>query len=214
MRKRAVRMDTPTPMKYFIFIIIFLLADTIDRFCSVVNTFFASFPLRRKKSTFGPMEKVFVLNGPNLNLLGTREPEIYGSATLADILRTLRRYARRRGVRVRSRQSNHEGRLIDTIQRLKARGFSGLIINPGALTHYSYALRDAIKASGVRSVEVHLSDIEKREEFRRVSVIRDVCAAQIKGLGPEGYLRALDALIEGWAAAGGPGGRGPEVPGT
>ena len=142
------------------------------------------------------MRKVFVLNGPNLNMLGTREPEIYGNATLPGILRMLRRYALGRGVRVKSRQSNHEGRLIDIVQRLKARGFSGLIVNPGALTHYSYALRDAIKASGLRTVEVHLSDIEKREEFRRVSVTRDVCVAQIKGLGPEGYLRALDVLIE------------------
>jgi 3-dehydroquinate dehydratase-2 len=142
------------------------------------------------------MRKVFVLNGPNLNMLGAREPEIYGNATLPGILRMLRRYARGRGVRVKSRQSNHEGRLIDIVQRLKARGFSGLIVNPGALTHYSYALRDAIKASGLRAVEVHLSDIEKREEFRRVSVTREVCVAQIKGLGPEGYLRALDVLIE------------------
>ena len=142
------------------------------------------------------MRKVFVLNGPNLNMLGTREPEIYGNTTLTGILRSLRRYARSKGVRVKSRQSNHEGRLIDIVQKLKARGFSGLIVNPGALTHYSYALRDAIKASGLRTVEVHLSDIEKREDFRRISVTREVCVAQIKGLGPEGYLRALDVLIE------------------
>jgi 3-dehydroquinate dehydratase-2 len=148
------------------------------------------------------MKKIFVLNGPNLNTLGSREPDVYGRATLPEILRALRRYARSRGVRVRCRQSNHEGSLIDLIQRLKARGFSGLIVNPGALTHYSYALRDAIKASGVDAVEVHLTDIEKREEFRRVSVTRDVCVAQIKGLGPEGYLRALDTLVGGRAAAG------------
>ena len=147
-------------------------------------------------STFGVMKKVFVLNGPNLNMLGTREPEIYGNATLPEILGMLRRYARSRGVRVKSRQSNHEGRLIDIIQGLKKRRFKGLIVNPGALTHYSYALRDAIKASGVRTVEVHLSDIARREEFRRVSVTREVCVAQIKGLGPDGYLRALDALME------------------
>jgi 3-dehydroquinate dehydratase-2 len=156
-------------------------------------------------STFGVMKKVFVLNGPNLNTLGAREPEIYGNATLSGVLGKLRRYARGRGVRVKSRQSNHEGRLIDIIQGLKARGFSGLIVNPGALTHYSYALRDAIKASGVRTVEVHLSDIDKREEFRRISVTRDVCVAQIKGLGPDGYLRALDVLIgEQPEARGGP----------
>jgi 3-dehydroquinate dehydratase-2 len=141
------------------------------------------------------MKKVFVLNGPNLNMLGTREPEVYGNTTLSGVIGMLRRYARSRGVKVRSRQSNHEGKLIDVVQRLKTRGFSGLIVNPGALTHYSYALRDAIKASGVRTVEVHLSDIERREEFRRISVTREVCVAQIKGLGPEGYLRALDVLI-------------------
>jgi 3-dehydroquinate dehydratase-2 len=156
-------------------------------------------------STFGVMKKVFVLNGPNLNMLGTREPEIYGNTTLSGVLGTLRRYARSRGVRVKSRQSNHEGRLIDIIQGLNARGFSGLIVNPGALTHYSYALRDAIKASGVRTVEVHLSDIERREDFRRISVTKDVCVAQIKGLGPDGYLRALDVLIEEQpGACGGP----------
>ena len=153
------------------------------------------------------MRKVFVLNGPNLNMLGTREPEIYGNTTLTGILRSLRRYARSKGVRVKSRQSNHEGRLIDIVQKLKARGFSGLIVNPGALTHYSYALRDAIKASGLRTVEVHLSDIEKREDFRRISVTREVCVAQIKGLGPEGYLRALDVLIEEGQGEGEHGGR-------
>ena len=141
------------------------------------------------------MKKVFVVNGPNLNMLGRREPGIYGKTTLRETLKALKRYARSRGVRVRCFQSNHEGRLVDRIQPLSRKGYAGLIINPGALTHYSYALRDAIKASGVRSVEVHLSDIEKREEFRKVSVTRDVCIAQIKGLGPDGYLRALDALI-------------------
>jgi 3-dehydroquinate dehydratase type II len=141
------------------------------------------------------MKKVFVVNGPNLNMLGRREPEIYGKTTLRQILKALKRYARSRGVRVRCYQSNHEGRLVDKIQRMSRKGYAGLIINPGALTHYSYSLRDAIKASGVPSVEVHLSDIENREEFRKVSVTRDVCVAQIKGLGPDGYLRALDALI-------------------
>lgn len=107
----------------------------------------------------------------------------------------IKTHARERGVRVKCYHSNHEGKLIDRVQRLASRGYSGLIINPGALTHYSYALRDAIAACGIRTVEVHLSDIESREEFRRLSVTKDVCIAQIKGLGPEGYLKALELLL-------------------
>jgi len=148
------------------------------------------------------MRKVLVLNGPNLNLLGAREPDIYGTETLARILRRVRREARRMGVRVRAYQSNHEGRLIDRVQALRRRGYSGLVINPGALTHYSYALRDAVAAAGVPVVEVHLSDIENREPFRRVSVIREVCAAQVKGMGPAGYTRALELLARLWEGEG------------
>jgi 3-dehydroquinate dehydratase-2 len=144
------------------------------------------------------MRKVLVLNGPNLNLLGAREPDIYGTETLARIIRRVRREARRMGVRMRAYQSNHEGRLIDRVQTLRRKGYSGLVINPRALTHYSYALRDAVAASGVPAVEVHLTDIEKREPFRRVSVIREVCAAQVKGMGPAGYTRALELLARLW----------------
>jgi 3-dehydroquinate dehydratase-2 len=140
--------------------------------------------------------KIYVLNGPNLNLLGTRNPEVYGTSSLWDILRRLRKYAKKRGAKMQSYQSNHEGRLIDRVQSLAGRGYTGLIINPGAYTHYSYALRDAIEAAGIPAVEVHLSDIDQREEFRRVSVIKDVCVAQIKGLGPDGYVKALDVLLE------------------
>lgn len=140
------------------------------------------------------MHKVMVLNGPNLNLLGAREPHVYGHATLRQIIRMLKKEGRRRGVRVRAYQSNHEGRLIDRVQVLRRRGYTGLVINPGALTHYSYALRDAVAAAGIPAVEVHLSDIEKREPFRRVSVIKEVCAAQIAGQGPDGYVRALEVL--------------------
>jgi 3-dehydroquinate dehydratase-2 len=142
------------------------------------------------------VKKVCVINGPNLNLLGSREPEIYGHTTLREIIGMLKSYARKYGIRVRCYQSNHEGKLIDRIQRLSRRGYSGLIINPGALTHYSYSLRDAIKACGIPAVEVHLSDIESREEFRKLSVIKDVCIAQIKGMGPRGYIVALDLLKE------------------
>ena len=142
------------------------------------------------------MHKVMVLNGPNLNLLGAREPHVYGHATLRQIIRMLKKEGRRRGVRVRAYQSNHEGRLVDRVQVLRRRGYAGLVINPGALTHYSYALRDAVAAAGIPAVEVHLTDIEKREPFRRVSVIKEVCAAQIAGLGPDGYVRALDVLAK------------------
>ena len=142
------------------------------------------------------MEKVYVINGPNLNMLGIREPEIYGKITLRDILRMLKKQGAEKGVKIRSFQSNSEGDLIDKIQSLTNKGYRGIIINPGAYTHYSYALRDAIKASGLKAVEVHLSDIEKREDFRKVSVIQDVCIAQIKGMGPEGYIKALDELLK------------------
>ena len=142
------------------------------------------------------MQKVYVINGPNLNLLGIREPEIYGKTSLKDIITLLKKHASERGIKIRHFQSNSEGNLIDKIQSLVHKKIKGLIINPGAYTHYSYALRDAIKASGVKTVEFHLSDIEKREDFRKVSVIKDVCIAQIKGLGPEGYIKALDELLK------------------
>jgi len=141
--------------------------------------------------------KVCVINGPNLNLLGTREPGVYGTTTLREMNRMVKREARARGIRVRFFQSNHEGRLVDKIQSLRRGGYTGLIINPGALTHYSYALRDAVAAvspEGIRVIEVHLSDIHGREEFRRTSVIKDVCEAQISGRGPAGYVEALDIL--------------------
>ena len=143
------------------------------------------------------MKKVCVIHGPNLNLLGTREPEIYGTTTMKQIVRMVRRHAAKKRVRVRSFQSNSEGKLIDRIHSLAARGYAGIIFNPGAYTHYSYALRDAISATGIRAVEVHLTDIESREKFRAVSVIREVCIGQIKGLGPEGYVRAFDLLLSG-----------------
>lgn len=140
------------------------------------------------------MLRVLVLHGPNLNLLGERQPEIYGTMTLRRLNGLIRRHARGLGVRVKIVQSNHEGRLIDVIHR-RRRWAQGIIINPGALTHYSYALRDALSAVAVPAVEVHLSDIHAREEFRRVSVIAPVCAAQIAGLGAESYLKGLEELV-------------------
>ena len=140
------------------------------------------------------MKKILVLNGPNLNLLGVREPDVYGTVTLADIEREVTEYAAERGASVDCFQSNHEGALIDKLH--EARGaYDGIVYNPGAHTHYSYALRDAVSSIDVPTVEVHLSDISAREEFRRISVIAPVCVAQIKGKGKVGYKEAVDVLL-------------------
>ena len=141
------------------------------------------------------MTKILVLHGPNLNLLGAREPQIYGSTTLGDIDHQLEEAARTRGVTLRILQSNHEGALIDAIHR--ARGWAdGILINPGALTHYSYALRDAVAAAAIPAVEVHLSNVYARESFRHTSVIAPVCRGQISGFGARSYLLGLAALLE------------------
>lgn len=140
------------------------------------------------------MNKILVLNGPNLNLLGAREPDVYGTVTLADIEREVTAYAAERGVQVDCFQSNHEGVLIDKLHEARE-AYDGVVYNPGAHTHYSYALRDAVSSIDVPTVEVHLSDISTREEFRRVSVIAPVCVAQIKGKGKEGYKEAVDVLL-------------------
>lgn len=138
---------------------------------------------------------ILVLHGPNLNLLGTREPHIYGTTTLAEIDVKLGERAAGAGATLHALQSNHEGVLIDTIQA-EAAGAHGIIINAGALTHYSYALRDALAATKLPVVEVHLSNIYAREPFRHTSVIAPVVAGQISGLGWRGYLLALDWLID------------------
>ncbi len=137
---------------------------------------------------------MLILHGPNLNLLGSREKSIYGSTTLAEIDRALERRGRELDVAVQSFQSNHEGVLVDKIHQ--AAGYSdGILINPGALTHYSYALRDALAAVGLPLVEVHLSNIFAREAFRAHSVISPLAAGVICGLGPHGYLLGLEALV-------------------
>ncbi len=142
------------------------------------------------------MKKYLLMNGPNLDMLGVREPGIYGSRTLADLEALVRSHANELGVGLQCFQSNHEGALIDKLH--EAHGvFDGIVYNPGAHTHYSYALRDAVAGIDVPVVEVHISDVDAREPFRAVSVIAPACAAQIKGRGFQGYLDGLDLLIEG-----------------
>lgn len=137
---------------------------------------------------------VYVLNGPNLNLLGAREPEIYGRATLEDIKNALEAHAARAGAVIEFRQSNHEGVLVDWVQEAGARA-KGLIINPGAYTHTSIALHDALKAVSTPKIELHLSNVHAREAFRRSSMVSPAVTAVICGLGAAGYLTALDALL-------------------
>ena len=140
------------------------------------------------------MAKVLVLHGPNLNLLGTREPEIYGSATLADINDMLKKRAEEAGVGIDFLQSNHEGVLVDAVQASRGK-YDYIIFNAAAFTHYSIALRDAIAAVDVPVIEVHISNIHQREEFRHASVLAPVAMGQICGLGIASYLAAFEAVI-------------------
>jgi len=139
--------------------------------------------------------QILVLHGPNLNLLGTREPEVYGRESLEDINRRLASEAAKRSVQIACFQSNHEGALIDRIHLAKEEGVSGIIINPGAYTHTSIALRDAISGVAIPTVEVHLSNIHAREAFRHHSYIAAVAVGQVCGFGSAGYLLALDGLL-------------------
>ena len=141
------------------------------------------------------MLKIIVMHGPNLNTLGTREPAIYGTTTLADINAMLQKRGTQLGVAVESCQSNYEGGLIDYLQQ-HASEADGIIINPGALTHYSIALRDALAAVKAPIIEVHLSNIYARESFRHHSIVAAVCQGHIVGLGWRGYLLALEGLVD------------------
>ena len=138
---------------------------------------------------------VLVLHGPNLNLLGSREPAVYGRESLADVDRLITAHGRTRGVRVVTRQSNVEGQLVDWLHGAEREGFLGVVLNPGAFTHYSIALRDAVAGIGLPVIEVHLSNVHAREEFRRISVIAPVARGQIAGFGARSYLLGLDALL-------------------
>lgn len=148
----------------------------------------------RQSSKSSPVRRILVLNGPNLNLLGRREPDQYGRMTLKEIEDELRSYAASREAEIRFVQSNHEGALIDAIQN--AIGWAdALVVNAAAFTHTSVGLRDAILAAGIPTVEVHLSNIYRREEFRHQSLIADVAAGQITGFGPFSYLLGLQAAL-------------------
>lgn len=138
--------------------------------------------------------KILVINGPNLNMLGIREPAIYGNRTYNDLIKMIKDYCDEKGIDTEFYQSNHEGDLVDKIQSAFG-NTDGIVINPGAYTHTSVALLDAVKSVGIPTVEVHISDPDTREEFRRISYIRLACVATIKGKGFEGYLEAVDILV-------------------
>ena len=140
--------------------------------------------------------KFLIINGPNLNMLGVREPELYGKQDYAALCRTVEEACARLGVDCELYQSNHEGDLVDAIQQAYGRA-DGIVINPGAYTHTSVAILDALKAVSIRAVEVHISDVDAREAFRRISYVRAACEKTISGHGTDGYLEAMDYLAGG-----------------
>jgi len=144
--------------------------------------------------------KILVINGPNLNMLGVREPDIYGRTDYAALCRMIESHAKARGAEVEIFQSNHEGDLVDAIQNAYG-ACDGIVLNPAAYTHTSVALLDALKAVGIPTVEVHISDVDAREPFRQVSYVREACVKTISGHGLSGYLEAMDFLIDGEAKA-------------
>ncbi len=139
--------------------------------------------------------KFLILNGPNLNFLGIREPHIYGHKTLSDLEKQIRLHAKKVGVKVQFYQSNSEGKLVDAIQKAYRKKIDGIVFNPAAYTHTSVAIADAVKGVGIPCVEVHISDVSAREDFRQISYIRDVAIATIAGQGFDGYCQAIDTLL-------------------
>jgi 3-dehydroquinate dehydratase-2 len=137
--------------------------------------------------------KILVINGPNLNMLGIREPDIYGKTTYQDLCDMIQKHCKENGTEVEVYQSNHEGDLVDKIQSAY-NNFQGIVINPGAYTHTSVAILDALKAVSIRAVEVHISDVDEREEFRKISYVRLACEKVISGHGIKGYIEAIDYL--------------------
>ena len=142
--------------------------------------------------------KLLILNGANINMLGIREPDIYGRQNFQDLIDSVQAHADEKGVQVEFYQSNHEGDLVDAIQKAYFDKADGIVFNPGAYTHTSLAIADAVKAVGIPTVEVHISTVEKREAFRQVSYIRDVCVHTITGQGIAGYNQAVDFLTENY----------------
>ena len=139
--------------------------------------------------------KILVINGPNLNMLGIREPDHYGRETYSDLVKKIELHCEEKGIEVEQYQSNHEGDLVDKIQSAY-KVFDGIVINPAAYTHTSVALLDALKAVGIPTVEVHISKVEEREDFRQISYIRLACVKTITGHGTDGYIEAIDFLAE------------------
>ena len=140
--------------------------------------------------------KIYIINGPNLNMLGIREPDKYGSESYDALLSMLKVHCKSKGIEPIFYQSNHEGDLVDKIQEAYFEGADGIVINPGAYTHTSIALLDAVKAVSLPTVEVHISDLSKREDFRQISYIRSACVKTISGKGLKGYIEAIDFLTE------------------
>ena len=139
--------------------------------------------------------KLLIINGPNLNFLGIREPDLYGSESYETLCTMIEDHAREKGVSVELFQSNHEGAIIDKIQEAYLKRIDGIVINPGAYTHYSYAIMDALKSVNMPKIEVHITDIDSREDFRKISVTANGCDELIKGHGLNGYLEAMDRII-------------------
>ena len=140
--------------------------------------------------------KILVLNGPNLNMLGIREPDLYGSSTYDDLVSMITSYCENKGIDVKCLQSNHEGDLVDYIQQAYFDKVDGIVINPGAYTHTSVALLDALKAVCIPAVEVHITEVNEREDFRRISYVSYYCSKTITGKGFDGYIEAIDYLTE------------------